>query len=260
MNQSPPASRTHLGAEGRPVKQPPSLRERISREGFAWVPADEMRPLVAAGDPLPDWERFAASWGDLALDTQLPEGHRYRRRRHATLSARAGAADFRVEPHQPHYQSLDYNPLVGGIERWFEPIRPDIIAGSTFVHIIGFCLRLFAALRPEADWHIECHQFRIEARHDAVGRPTPEGVHRDGVDYVLVLMVNRTNIESGTTTVHDMQGRTLGSFTLSAPFDAALVDDGRVKHGVTAVRAIDDSAAAHRDVLVVTLRAEEKKR
>jgi hypothetical protein len=231
-----------------------SLRERIAGDGFAWVPAAEMRPLLGAAAAMPDWARFASSWSDLPLDTNLPDGHRYRRRRHATLSARAGERDFQVEPHQPHYQSLDYNPLVGGIERWFEPIRPEIIAGETFRHVLQFCQRLFGGLRPDADWHIECHQFRIEARRDSAGLPTPEGVHRDGVDYVLVLLVNRTNIESGTTTVHDLDGRQLGSFTLSAPFDAALVDDARVKHGVTAVHAIEKDSAAYRDVLVVTFR------
>ena len=232
-----------------------ALGARILREGFAWVPAAGMRPLIAVEGALADLERFAASWADLPLDTHLPDGHRYRRRRHATLSARAGDTGFRVERHQPHYQSLDYNRLVGGIERWFEPIGPEVVAGATFRSILGFCVRLFGGLRPGAHWHIECHQFRIEARRDAAGQPTPEGVHRDGVDYVLVLLVSRTNIASGTTTVHDLDGRPLGSFTLSAPFDAALVDDARVKHGVTAVHPIDAGAPAYRDVLVVTFRS-----
>jgi hypothetical protein len=231
------------------------LQAQIARDGFAFVPAAAMAPLLGSPPAPSDWAAFASSWNALPLDTQLPEGHRYRRRRHATLSARAGERKFRVEPHQPHYQSLDYNPLVGGIERWFEPIRPEIVAGPTFHSILGFCLGLFGALRPNADWHIECHQFRIEARPGAAGLPTPEGVHRDGVDYVLVLLVSRTNIDSGTTTVHGADGRLLGSFTLSAPFDAALVDDARVKHGVTAVNAIDPGQPAYRDVLVVTLRA-----
>jgi hypothetical protein len=105
--------------------------------------------------------------------------------------------------------------------------------------VLAFCLRLFGLLRPGRDWHIECHQFRIEARAEAAGQPTPEGVHRDGVDCVLVLLVDRVNIESGTTTVHALDGTQLGSFTLAAPLDAALVDDTRVKHGVTAVRPLD---------------------
>ena len=64
------------------------------------------------------------------------------------------------------------------------------------------------------------------------GQPTPEGLHRDGVDYVLVLLVRRVNIASGTTTVHDLSGGQLGSFTLTDPCDAALVDDARVMHGL----------------------------
>ncbi len=231
-----------------------ALEARIAGDGFAFVEGPAMRERLGAPETLADWDAFAASWNDLPRDTHLPDGHRYRRRRHATLAARAGETSFRVAPHQPHYQGLEYNALVGGIERWFEPIRAEILAGPTFAAIAAFCLRLFGALRLATDWHVECHQFRIEARSGAAGQPTPEGVHRDGVDYVLVLLVGRANIESGTTTVHDLDGRMLGSFTLSAPLDAALVDDARVKHGVTAVHPIDPARPACRDVLVVTLR------
>ena len=37
---------------------------------------------------------------------------------------------------------------------------------------------------------------------------------------------------------------------------SAIVDDARVKHGVTAVEPIDPSRAAYRDVLVVTFKAQ----
>jgi len=213
-----------------------------------------MRAMLGAQGALADWDAFAASWNDLARDEHLPEGHRYRRRRHATLSARAEDDAFTVEAHQPHYQSLEYNTLVGGIERWFGPMRPQMLASASFRAIVGFCLRFFGPMQAASDSHIECHQFRIEARPDAAGKPTPEGVHRDGVDFVLVLLVNRVNIASGTTTVHDLDCKLLGSFTLTEPLDSALVHDTRVKHGVTEVRPIDPAKPAYRDVLVVTLR------
>src|SRR3989337_324967 len=122
--------------------------------------------------------------------------------------------------------------------------------------ILGFCHRLFGGLAAAvARWHVEVHQFRIEAQPGGQGFPTPEGVHRDGVDFVLVLLVTRRNIASGTTTVHAVDGRQLGSFTLTDPLDAALLDDTRVAHGVTPVTPIDQSVPAYRDVLVVTFRA-----
>jgi hypothetical protein len=227
------------------------LREAIASNGYAFAAAGAIRPLLGS---LPDWQAFAQSWDGLHLDTHLPDGHRYRRRRHGTFSAGAGARDFRREPHRPHYQGREYNKLVGGIERWFEPIEPAIAGGATFGAIVRFGLDLFGSLEPGAGWHIEAHQFRIEARPDAAGLPTPEGVHRDGVDYVIVVLVDRVNIESGTTTVHALDGRELGSFTLTVPCDCALVDDSRVMHGVTAVRPVDPSRPAWRDVLVVTYR------
>ncbi len=231
------------------------LLNPVKQQGFAFVAAGVMRPLLGALDALSDWPRFAESWNDLQLDTYLPDGHRYRRRRHATLSTRSGEKSVALEPHQPHYQSIEYNPLVGGVERWFEPMQAEIVAGPTMQCVLAFCCRMFGTLRPNADWKIECHQFRIEARSNAPGQPTPEGVHRDGVDYALVLLINRTNIKSGTTTVHDLDGHVLGSFTLTAPLDTAIVDDARVRHGVTAVEPIDPGRAAYRDVLVVTFKA-----
>ena len=98
------------------------------------------------------------------------------------------------------------------------------------------------------------HQFRIAASADAEGRPTPEGMHRDGVDWVLVLLVRRENVDSGVTRIADAMGAVLGDFTLAAPMDAALVDDRRVQHGVTAIHPLDPSRPAWRDVLVLTFR------
>ena len=148
-----------------------------------------------------------------------------------------------------------YNPLFGGVERWFEPVTPAVGDSASLLTILRFCHAIFGALAPDvARWHVEVHQFRIEAQPGAAGHPTPEGVHRDGVDFVLVLLVARTNIASGTTTVHDLTGRELGSFTLTEPLDAALLDDARVAHGVTPVTPIDPPVPAYRDVLVVTFR------
>ena len=225
----------------------------LARDGFAFVPARRMGPLLAEAGTLADWDGFARSWDDLALDTYMADGGRYRRRHHAVYRVATGA--ITRQPHQPHYQSVDYNPLHGGIERWFEPVTPEIAASASLTAILAFCHRLFGGLAPEVlAWHVELHQFRIEARLGEAGHPTPEGMHRDGVEYVLVLLVRRRNIKSGTTTIHGLDRAPLGSFTLTDPLDAALVHDARVYHGVTPVEPLDPAAPAHRDVLVVTFR------
>ena len=225
----------------------------IARDGYTFVHAVEMRALLTGGIPLPDWPAFAASWNTLALDRYMADGGRYRRRRHAVYAAGLNGAIAR-EPHQPHYQSRDYNALNGGIARWFEPVNAAIGGGPTMTAILAFSRSLFESLGGRHAWHVEVHQFRIEARADEHGQPTPEGIHRDGVDYVLVLLIDRQNIASGTTTVHALTGDELGAFTLAAPLDAALLDDSRVAHGVTPIEPVASDRQAYRDVLVVTWR------
>lgn len=231
-----------------------SLQPSLQHEGFRFVAAGAMRDLLLAAGSLSDWPAFAASWEGLAPDHYLASVGLHRRRRFAVFSATPDGAIAR-EAHQPHYQSRDYNALQGGIERWFEPVLAEVGESASLGTILRLCVSLFGSLAPQvARWHIEVHQFRIEARPGEPGQPTPEGVHRDGVDYVLVLLIDRHNIASGTTTIHGPDGRLLGSFTLTHPLDAAWVDDTRVFHGVTAVEPLDPAAASHRDVLVVTLR------
>lgn len=232
-----------------------AVQARLHRDGFAFVTADHMRQLL----PMPemdDWQAFSASWNDLAPDTYLAAVGRQRSRRHATFAIEADGSVQR-QPHQPHWQSSRYNPLQGDIQRWFLPIRPTLAGGASMRAILRFAHALFAPMKAGGPWrwHVETHQFRIEARTGEPGEPTPEGVHHDGVDYVLVLMIDRRNIERGTTTIHANDGALLGSFTLAHPLDAAMVDDARVCHGVTAVIPIDPAQPAHRDVLVVTFRA-----
>lgn len=235
-----------------------ALADTLRRDAFVFVDGARMRPLLEQHGSLADWPSFAASWSELELDTYMADGGRYRRRRHATFAARRGGSAIEREPHQPHFQAREYNKLHGGIERWFAPIQPDIAGGDCMPTILRFCRSLFDGLAPDTDWHIEVHQFRIEPPPAGEGRPTPEGMHRDGVDYVLVLMIDRANIASGETSIHDLQGRQLGSFTLTDPLDAALVHDRRVYHGVTPVLPLDPSRPAQRDVLVVTFRGRNK--
>ncbi|SNR79133.1 hypothetical protein SAMN05192560_1097 [Methylobacillus rhizosphaerae] len=230
-----------------------SLSENIASEGFSFVSGQQVKALLQQRDPdaLADWESFDASWDGMPLDEYMADGGRYRRRRFATLSA-GPDGPVTLEPPQPHYQSREYNSLNGGVARVYEPIPASLMRGSTMQSVLSVCRDLFNSLRPGARWHIEVHQFRIEANQQERGQPAPEGIHRDGVDYVLVMMVKRVNISSGTTTLHNLDRVMLDSFTLTNPMDWALVDDRRCMHGVTPVEQIDTSQVAYRDVLVVT--------
>jgi hypothetical protein len=275
-------------------------RAEVRHSGFCYVPAHQMRAALPEA-ALGSWPQFAASWHALALDNYMADAGRYRKRRHAVFHVRAAKAqngahlDVHVtrQPAAPHFQSVDYNPLNGGIARHFAPIAPAIAQGAMLQALLARFAELVAPLvaaktpeNPPASvlWRAEAHQFRIEPTPEHAGLPTPEGVHRDGVDYVLVMMIARENIAAGTTTVHTNSGGAtaeakpekqspeakpekrspeakpekqsqIGSFTLATPFEAVWLDDNRLFHGVTAVHAKDPALPAFRDVLVLTLKA-----
>jgi hypothetical protein len=225
----------------------------IAAAGYVPLPGEAVRRLFdPAGAALSGhaWERFAASWNDLRPDGFMRDGGRYRLRRHATYAAMPGRPATRG-PQQPHYQGLEYNHLNGGIERWFEPVTSEIGEGPALRAVMEGARKVFDQLSPDTAWHIEVHQFRIEARLDEAGKPTPEGMHTDGVDFVIVMLIGRENVEGGVTGI-EIDGREAASFTLHDPCEAVLLNDRRVKHGTTPIHPIDPALPGHRDVLVIT--------
>ncbi len=227
----------------------------LTAQGYArWTPAATSSALARFGPTRAgDWTDFAASWHRLVRDAYMGDGGRYRFRRHATYAWPAHGV-LRLAPHQAHYQARDYNALNGGVERWFEAIEAPLAGGAVLRALISAGHDLVAGLRPGAGWHIETHQFRITAEAHSKGRPTPEGVHRDGVDYVMVMMVHRENIASGRTELYDRDGAAVAGFTLTDPAELVMLDDERLAHGVTPVTPLEPGRPSYRDVLVVTFR------
>ena len=236
---------------------PAAVAACLGHQGFAFVDGAAMRAMLGEA-ALADWDGFARSWEDLGPDRFMADGGTYRKRRYACLKSTADG--LWLKPPQSHYQSLANNPLNGGVERVFAPVDEHIALHPANRAAVETCRQIFEEAHPTTvktrSWHIEMHQFRIEARPDVTGQPTPEGLHRDGVDWVLVLLIRRTNVEGGVTTVADAARRPLAEVTLSEPFDTSLVEDRHVLHGVSSVTPLDPSCPAWRDVLVLTFRAE----
>ena len=130
------------------------------------------------------------------------------------------------------------------------------MALPSWPQLLRMLARLASALKGEQRWHVEAHQFRIDTP-DGIGRPAPEGAHRDGVDFVAVVLVARHAIKGGETRVFDAVGAQGIRFTLTEPWSALLLDDERVIHESTPIHPVDAAAAApgRRDTLVITLRA-----
>jgi hypothetical protein len=199
-----------------------------------------------------DASAWLPSWNDLPPDTYLKDGGHYRRRRHSCFTVTGSQVDQTA--HRPHWQPVEYNALHGGMQRLFEPISPSVARSPAWAALLGKLGQLCTVLKPETKtWFVEAHQFRIDTT-DGIGRPTPEGAHRDGVDFVAVMLIARHGIKGGETRVFDIDGPAGQRFTMTEPWTLLLLDDARVIHESTPIQPLQDDIG-YRDTLVLTFRA-----
>ena len=231
-----------------PFTPPDQLQEQLRSRGYAVLAPQAVARL--AGVPLADLDALRPGWNELPPDVHLKDGGKYRRRRHSSFIAEGGT--LRLVPHRAHWQPVEYNALHGGMERWFEPMDAATVAAPAWRKLLGALLAISSQLKGERPWFVEAHQFRIDTT-DGIGRPTPEGAHRDGVDVVAVFLVAREGIKGGETRVFQSDGPAGQRFTLAEPWSLLLLDDARVVHETTPIQPL--APGGHRDTLVVTLRA-----
>jgi hypothetical protein len=236
---------------------PKPAAQSLYQDGLSLLQSHELTTTLQLDQPdwTADWSRLAASWNRLEPDAHLKDGGNYRKRRHACFIQDMASGALTQTAHRAHWQPIDYNALHGGFERWFEPIEPDVAAALAWTALLASFGRLFAVVRPVARWHIEAHQFRIDTA-GGVGRPTPEGAHRDGVDFVVVMLVGRQGVKGGETRVFDAFGPHGMRFLMQQPLTALLLDDARVIHETTPILPAEGSLhSGFRDTLVLTYRA-----
>lgn len=229
------------------------VTDNLQAEGHARLtPADVLALAAPHGEAL---AALAPSWNALPQDLYLRDGGHYRSRRHACF-----VQDLELEravlgrvPHRAHWQPTTYNALHGGLERWFEPVADEVAANPGWRRLLVALGEVFALLRPVPRWYIEAHQFRIDTV-SGIGRPTPEGAHRDGVDYIAIVLVDRVRVIGGETRVFPADSGRGVRFTLTEPWSALLLDDASVVHETTPIQSAE-SEPGWRDTLVLTYRA-----
>lgn len=231
-----------------PFTPPEEVATALRQEGYAVLSPKGTGDWL--GMPLSELEAMRPDWEHLPPDEYLKDGGRYRTRRHACFVAEGDA--LVQAPHRAHWQPVEYNALHGGIERWFEPVEPALADDPLWQRLLVVLGERASALRGPQAWYVEAHPFRIDTA-GGIGRPTPEGAHRDGVDLVVVMLVDRHHVKGGETRVFEAAGPHGLRFTLTAPWTTLLLDDTRVIHETTPIQP--DGEGGHRDTLVVTLRA-----
>jgi hypothetical protein len=233
-----------------PITAPVAVDAALNERGHAVLDAAGLHAsLGIAPGTLDAWTAY---WNRLPPDAHLRDGGHYRQRRHGSFVV--DGDEVQAVPHRAHWQPVEYNALHGGIERWFEPLEATLAAEPLWPRLLQWLAARASALRATQPWFVEAHPFRIDTA-GGIGRPTPEGAHRDGVDLVAVFLVARVGVKGGETRVFDAAGPAGMRFTMTEPWTTLLLDDARVIHETTPIQPLDAAPRSHRDTLVVTLRS-----
>jgi len=222
--------------------------QQLTSSGVFFLPAAELAGRLEIDGHA--WHRFRAHWDDLAPDNYAAELGVVRQRRYGQYSFADGAAT--PVPIGAFVQPERSNPLYIGTDRDFEPLTEKFMADPLLGELLTLLAGFADALDTVSSWTVKVHPFRVIAPADSHGKPTPEGLHRDGVTLVASLLIGRRNALGGESFVLDMNGHRLLTAMLAEPGALLMGDDRRTLHGVSPIYSLDGSAPAVRDVLVIT--------
>jgi hypothetical protein len=184
------------------------------------------------------------SYHDVPLDEYMAHGTRYKRFSQYKLSPAAGGEwTFELLPHRDYTAFRKFNPVAGGMRRSYEPVQVD------FLPLIRHALAGLGLDRSE-DWQINVHQNRSRTTAEKPAPLTPEGVHQDGHEFVLIAILSRHNVTGGLTRLWQGLNAAEPFWTGTLqPGQAVLLDDRAIAHDVTEIHPADGTEG-YRDILI----------
>ena len=229
--------------------------------------------LVGFGAQANDLEKFPKHWSHLGDDPVYPF-------RKTSQMRVLFEKKIQRQPHAPFKLSYGDNAELGNMERWFPEASCDFATDTVTLSIVRLMRSLLKQFQDDSRPKISgLHQFRVISGveggpdHTQKDSPTPEGVHQDGAELVIVIFIGSENLDcrAGESRVYNMKQPAgilkgveseiqaacetrLCEHTMRIPFEAIILNDRRVKHDNLPLKALDGSKEARRDVLVMWAR------
>lgn len=189
-------------------------------------------------------EGFKQFFGNLPVDPYI-EG-KYRSRRLSRFLVTDDA--ITKLPHGYFFQSKQYNQLIGDVRREFAEIDDVLVELDEFKKLV-WEFQQYCKLSSGVE--IGVHQIRITCSPNSFGNPAPEGIHRDGCDFVGIFAIDRDNVDGAETHLYTAKKEKPVFKKVLNPGELLLVNDREFLHFTTPVKPILPQAGT-RDVFVLT--------
>lgn len=192
-----------------------------------------------------DVDKLKPFFINLPADPYLAGNYRFRRLSHFEIYEK----NIIKLPHRPLYQPKQYNPLLGDVVREYAELDDELIKLADFQRMIleffEFC-ELCSTFKEVA-----VHQIRTTASPEQIGKPAPEGIHRDGVEMIAIFSVNRERIAGGETHLYKSKKDSPVLNKILNPGEMLVFGDGEFFHFTSVIHAISKIGGV-RDVFVLT--------
>ena len=253
----------------------PVLTKSLKTQGFAVVDSGVMRELLGEfGAQVSDLEKYPKHWSHLGDDPVYPF------RKTSQTRVLFEQEKIQRQPAAPFKLSYGDNAELGDMERWFPEASCDFVTDTVTLAITRLMRSLLKQFQDDSRPKISgLHQFRVISgveggpNNTQKDSPTPEGVHQDGAELVIVIFIGGENLDcrAGESRIYSMEQPAgilkgveseikaacttrLCEHAMQIPFEAIILNDRRVKHDNLPLKALDGSKEAHRDVLVMWAR------
>lgn len=200
----------------------------------------DVRSVINTSMYKPDFNR-------LTVDPYVKEGYRRKHLvRYKYHGSDSGIKTYSELPHAPLFQSSSINPTHGGLQRHYPKLT------SYDPRLVKNMLDLFvsAAKVPEQESILLQYQ-RVTTSTFIKGQPSVEGYHRDGVERIGIICMDRENIIGG---VNEFRLNTDHSNVVRMELSRGymvIIDDNIVQHRVTEIEPVHEYVEAYRDVILI---------
>ncbi len=226
-----------------------AIVNNLIKNKYVHIPSESI--TISAND-LNEWVNLKISWENLSHDSYMKNGDSYRKRAFGKFTLNIESDDLRPLEDCVFFQSNEINTYAGGVMRILPGMSDEVKLNRVLHQLVKNSLEMFLSYKPSnvKNWSIFAHQFRINANAGVKGHPTPEGIHKDGHKFISMHMIDRKNIEGGTSYILDHEKKVKYEVTLKAPLESILLDDMEMHHYVSPV-ALKGSDFGFRDVLII---------
>jgi len=187
----------------------------------------------------------------LPVDKYLGSQSQFRYRRYNT--GKVDNKHFSWDSDSNYFtQSLKINHVAGEIKRFYEPLEEPAKD-----YVKNTLIPLAQSILPAKQFSTGAHQIRVCTHDNLVGKPSPEGIHQDGFEYVIVACINLQNIAGGNSIFVDSNDRNnIIHEQIMKPYDVILFDDTIYAHYVSPI-VPKIPGNGYRDVIIVTFKEQK---